>query len=161
MAFLNEAFNVADLPASQDFEPVPAGWYSVDIKAADVKQTKSGTGEYIKLQLAITGPTHAGRVVFCNLNVRNANPDAEKIGRAQMGDVMRSTGITRLTDTDQLINKTLSAKLSVKAATADYPASNDVKGFKAAGDAMPKAAFASPPNVAAPKAAGAPPPWAK
>jgi hypothetical protein len=160
MAFLNEAFDVNELPqGTGSFEPLPAGWYTVTISEAELKSTKAGNGQYIKLRYDVTGPTHQGRVVFGNLNIKNPNPKAEEIGRQQLGDIMRAIGLAKVTDTDQLIGGNLSIKLGVKQ-DEQYGASNEVKGFRSvSGSAAPVAAsmtaFGAP--TASAKAA---PPWA-
>ncbi len=129
---LGQSFNVNDMPESSgDFEPIPAGMYTATIGGAEVKTTNAGDGQYISLRLDITGPSHEGRVVFTNLNIRNKNPKAEEIARQQLGDIMRATGLATVEDTDQLIGGALQIKVAVKAATDQYAASNDVKGFKA------------------------------
>lgn len=162
MAFLNQEFNVNELPVGTggNFEPLPAGWYTVTITQADLKDTKAGGGQYIKLRYDVTGPTHQGRVVFGNLNIKNANPKAEEIGRQQLGEVMRAIGLAKVTDTDQLIGGQISIKLDVKQ-DAQYGASNEVKGFRSvSGSAAPAAA--SMPAAGAPAAtAKAAPPWAR
>jgi hypothetical protein len=161
MAFLNEAFDVNELPQGNtgNYEPLPAGWYTVTISQAELKDTKAGNGQYIKLRYDVTGPTHQGRVVFGNLNIKNPNQKAEEIGRQQLGDIMRAIGLAKVTDTDQLIGNSLSIKLDVKQ-DAQYGASNEVKGFKSvSGSAAPAAA--SMPAAAAPATAKAAPPWAK
>jgi hypothetical protein len=164
MAFLNEEFNVNELPQGNgNFEPLPAGWYTATISQSELKATKAGNGQYIKLRYDITGPSHQGRVVFGNLNIKNANPKAEEIGRQQLGDIMRAIGLAKVTDTDQLIGGQISIKLEVKQ-DEQYGASNEVKGFKSlSGSAAPAAALipakAAAPAPAAP--AKAAPPWAK
>ena len=159
MAFLPQAFDAADLPQSNSYEVLPAGWYEVAITGAELKATKNADGQYIKVRYDVTGPTHQGRVVFGNLNIQNASAKAEEIGRQQLGEIMRAIGLTRVQDTDQLIGGQLSIKLEVKPADGQYNASNEVKGFRAiAGGAAPK------PQVTAPAAqapARAAPPWAK
>ena len=108
MAFLSQSFDVSELPqASKDYSVLPSGWYSTTISGAEVKETKAGTGEYIAIKYSITGPTHQGRVIFGNLNIKNPNPKAEEIGRQQLGDIMRAIGLARVTDTDQLIGGSL------------------------------------------------------
>jgi hypothetical protein len=157
MAQLNQPFVESELPKSErNFEPLPAGWYTATIGGAEVKATKAGTGEYIAIRYDITGPSHQGRVVFGNLNIKNANPTAEAIGYQQMGELMRAIGLARIDDTDQFIGGQLQVKLDVRK-SEQYGDSNDVKGFKSlSGGAMPMAA------AAAPKAAAkATPPWVK
>ena len=165
MAFLNEEFNVNELPqGTGNFEPLPAGWYTATISQSELKATKAGNGQYIKLRYDITGPTHQGRVVFGNLNIKNANPKAEEIGRQQLGDIMRAIGLAKVTDTDQLIGGQIVIKLEVKE-DAQYGASNEVKGFRSlSGSSAPAAAV--PPFVKQAEAvqaapAKAAPPWAK
>jgi hypothetical protein len=163
MAFLNEEFNVNELPQGNgNFEPLPAGWYTATISQSELKATKAGNGQYIKLRYDITGPSHQGRVVFGNLNIKNANPKAEEIGRQQLGDIMRAIGLAKVTDTDQLIGGQIAIKLEVKE-DAQYGASNEVKGFKSvSGSAAPAAAIPQVQSNAAPAAsAKAAPPWAK
>lgn len=138
MAFLEEAFDVNSLPQSDNnYELVPAGWYNATITKAEIKPTKAGTGQYIAIRYDITGPSHQGRVVFGNLNIKNPNPKAEEIGRQQLGDVMRAIGLTRVTDTDQLISGSLQIKVSVKESDGQYEASNEIKGFKAINGSQP------------------------
>ena len=165
MAFLNEEFNVDELPQGNgNFEPLPAGWYTGTISQAELKATKAGNGQYIKLRYDITGPTHQGRVVFGNLNIKNANPKAEEIGRQQLGDIMRAIGLAKVTDTDQLIGGQIGIKLEVKQ-DAQYGASNEVKGFKSVSGSAAPAAAVTPAKAFAPatptKPARAAPPWAK
>ena len=165
MAFLNEEFNFDELPQGNgNFEPLPAGWYTGTISQAELKATKAGNGQYIKLRYDITGPTHQGRVVFANLNIKNANPKAEEIGRQQLGDIMRAIGLAKVTDTDQLIGGQIGIKLEVKQ-DAQYGASNEVKGFKSVSGSAAPAAAVTPAKAFAPaapaKPARAAPPWAK
>ena len=165
MAFLGQTFNADDLPQGNTYEPLPAGWYTATIADAELKTTKDGSGQYIKVRYDITGPTHQGRVVFGNLNIKNASAKAEEIGRQQLGEIMRAIGLARVTDTDQLIGGSLSIKLSVREATEQYDAQNEVKGFKAITGSVPTfAAPAASPAASAPASAGpakAAPPWAK
>jgi len=164
MAFLNEEFNVNELPQGNgNFEPLPAGWYTATISQSELKATKAGNGQYIKLRYDITGPSHQGRVVFGNLNIKNPNPKAEEIGRQQLGDIMRAIGLAKVTDTDQLIGGQIAIKLEVKQ-DEQYGASNEVKGFKSVSGSVAPAAASIPVKTAAPAPAAsakAAPPWAK
>jgi len=169
MAYLDQAIDINELPEDTggDFSPLPEGEYSVTIKDAEIKATNDGTGQYIKLRLDVTGPTHSGRVVFTNLNIRNKSQAAESIGRGQLRSVMLAVGLQTLQDTDQLVGGSMLVKLAVRPARTDaatgktYEASNEVKAFKSAGGAAPAArpAFAAPAPAAAP--AKAAPPWAR
>lgn len=167
MAFLNETFSVNDLPQSDNnFSALPAGWYQVHITGAELRPTKAGTGAYIAVRYDVLGPTHQGRVVFGNLNIRNPNQTAEEIGRQQLGSLMRAIGLAQVSDTEQLIGGQLMIRLAIRPADGQYEASNDVKDFKAVGweaAAAPAAVGAMAGNSApaAPAAASAAPPWAR
>ena len=159
MAHLGETFDVQTLPQgnSGTFEPLPPGWYSATIMAAELKATKSGTGQYISIRYDIIGPTHQGRVVFGNLNIRNQSPKAEEIGRQQLREIMQATGLGRVDDTDQMIGNSLQIKLEIEK-SEQYGDKNQIKGFKAIGGGAPPALAPAPAAAAPAKAA---PPWAK
>jgi len=160
MAFLTETFDINELPVGNTgtFEPLPAGWYTATISQAELKATKAGNGQYIKLRYDVTGPSHQGRVVFGNLNIKNANPKAEEIGRQQLGEIMRAIGLAKVTDTDQLIGGQISIKLDVKQ-DEKYGASNEVRGFKSVSGSVAPMAASVP--ASAPASTKAAPPWAK
>lgn len=163
MAFLTESFDINELPVGNigSFEPLPAGWYTCTISQAELKATKANNGQYIKLRYDITGPSHQGRVVFGNLNIKNANPKAEEIGRQQLGEIMRAIGLAKVTDTDQLIGGQIAIKLEIKQ-DAQYGASNEVKAFKSvSGSVAPAASGAMPASAPAAASGKAAPPWAK
>lgn len=164
MAFLDTPISAADLPVGQsgNFEPLPAGDYQVTVESADINATKDGTGQYIKLKLKVNGPTHAGRTVFSNLNIRNRSPKAEEIGRQQLGDLMRAIGLPTLADTDQLVGGSLVVKLAIKPADGQYEAGNEVKAYKAGnGSAAPAPSFPAPSGAVSQPASASAPPWAK
>lgn len=162
MAFLNETFEADNLPQGNSYEPLPAGWYHVNVTGAELKNTKAGNGQYIAVRYDVTGPTHQGRVVFGNLNIKNPNPKAEEIGRQQLGELMRAIGLAKVTDTDQLIGGSLQIKLEIRQQEG-YEPNNEVKGFKSASGAVPAPAAAPAQQAAAASAASgkAAPPWAK
>ena len=179
MSNLGFTVNVNDLPEDTggDFDPIPAGDYNVRITEASLQTTKSRTGQYIKLRLDVVGPSHQGRVLFSNLNIKNDSQKAEEIGRQQLGSVMRAINLPAIQDTDQLVGGHMTVKVTVKN-DPTYGASNEVKSYKAMqGNAapMPMSTPAAPapagmnfgedtpmgsaPAQAAPAAAA--PPWAK
>jgi len=158
---LNQTFDVEQLPVgTNNYDLLVAGWYTAFVHSAEVKQTKNGTGEYIKIRFDITGNSGQGRVVFSNINIRNQNSQAEEIGRQNLGDIMRAIGLARVTNTDQLIGGTLSIKVTVKAAEGQYGASNEVKGYKAIEGSKPVASFAQPVAKTSETSKSAPP-WQK
>lgn len=161
MALLNETFDAATLPQNtSSFSPLPKGWYSATIAGAELKTTKNGSGQYIAVRYDIIGPTHQGRVVFGNINIRNQNIKAEEIGRAQLGDLIRSIGVATLKDTDQLLGKSVQIKLDISQQEG-YDPRNEVRAFKALeGANMPMTQMPAAPQATQASASAAPP-WAK
>lgn len=160
MAFLGEEISINDLPQSTgSFEPLPAGWYTVKVSGAELKSTKAGTGQYISVKYDVLGPSHQGRIVFGNLNIRNPSEKAEEIGRRQLGELMRAIGLPTVRDSDQLIGGELSIQLDIKPADGQYAASNNVTGFKSIEGSAPPKPITPAANDSAP-AAKAAPPWA-
>ena len=149
--------NIADFSAKadqvqdQDFQPIPDGWYRAEVKKAELKATKDGKGQYINVQHGVLGPSHAGRIVFDIINVRNASAEAERIGLAQLKRLKLAIGLPSLTDTDQLVGRNLEIDVKTQK-SEEYGDKNVVKAYRSPeGSAMPAAAVS---NSSAP-------PWAK
>lgn len=157
---LNEEFTLDTLPkGSNNFEALPPNIYEATITQAELKDTKAGTGQYIKIRYDIVGPTHQGRVVFGNFNIKNPNPKAEEIGRQQLGEMMTAIGIAKVNNTDQLIGARLKIKLVVRS-SEEYGEQNDIKGWSSvSGASIPKISETSESTSAATSKAS--PPWAK
>ena len=163
MALLDFEFNVDSLPVSESsYDPIPAGWYTANIKNAEIRQTKNGTGQYIAVRYDIEGPSHSGRVIFGNINIKNANPKAEEIGRQQLGEVMRAIGLSVVRDTDQLIGGMLQIKVDISHQDG-YEPRNEVRGYKSITGGTAPRVGGSAPTVGSDSgvAKGATPPWAK
>jgi len=158
MASLDFEYNVDELPVGNgEFTVLPDGWYSATITKADIKATKNGTGQFIAVRYDITGPTHEGRIVFGNINIKNASSVAENIGRQQLGEIMRAVGLAKVNDTDELLGASLLIKLATRKQEG-YEPTNEIKAFKSLdGAELPTpAAKATQPETTKAKA-----PWAK
>jgi len=170
MAFFGEYFDIDSVPESNNYDVIPAGWYESVITRADLKDTKDGSGMYLSVRFDIIGPTHQGRVVFANLNIKNKSTQAEEIGRKALADLVRAIGLSKATDTDQLINGQLSIKITEKPEFKDaktgqiYEASNEVKGYKPI-SVVSGLSSTVPASVITPNATSSPqkmtPPWGK
>jgi hypothetical protein len=141
---------------SNSFEPLPEGWYTATIDGAELRQTKAGTGDYIALIYTIAGPSHVGRKVWGNLNIRNPNSTAERIGREQLSKLSAAIGLKSMPqDTDQLIGFQCQIRITIRK-SEQYGDGNEVKDWKAAsgGSAAPQPTAQAPANNAAPWARG-------
>ena len=159
MALFN--FNAAEVEAqapATEKTLLPEGFYNVTITNTEVKETKSGTGSYVRTEYTILDGDHAKRKVWGNFNIRNENPKAEQIGKSQLASACHAMGINVISDTSELHNKPLKIKLSVRKSD-EYGDQNEVKGFAKAdiGVAMPTAST----STISATAKAATPPWAK
>ena len=144
------SFDTSDVPVSdRSFDLLPAGWYAATITGAESRDTKSGTGKYLRIEFTLADP--AGRKVWSNYNIKNDNPAAESIGRQQLAEVVRAIGKKAVRDTDELRGCALSIKVKVREAANGYEASNEVAAAKALEGSAPTKAAAGKPS----------PPWAK
>jgi hypothetical protein len=144
------SFDTSDVPVSdRSFDLLPAGWYAAAITGAESRDTKSGTGKYLRVEFTLADPQ--GRKVWSNYNVKNDNPAAESIGRQQLAEVVRAIGKKAVRDTDELRGCVLSIKVKVREAANGYEASNEVAAAKALEGSAPTKAAAGKPS----------PPWAK
>lgn len=130
MALFEREFASEELPQGEAYELVPAGWYSACISEAGLASNKSGTGEVLKIKFTILGPTHEGRVIFGNLNIKNQSQKAEEIALQDLRAIMESIALSRVKDTDQLIGGNLRIKVTKVAANGDYAEKNEVRGYK-------------------------------
>ena len=155
MANIADFSRRADELQEQDYTPIPDGTYNAEIKSAEMKDTKDGTGQYINMALTVLGPTHANRIVFAMINIVNKNPAAEEIGLRQLKELRIACGLASLRDTDELIGRTL--KIKVKTQKSDsYGDKNVVSAYLASiGGPMPA------PSQSALTSSGSTPPWAK
>ena len=137
--------------------PIPAGKYTAVITSSEMKPSKSG-GEYLALTIELIEGQYKGRKVFGNLNLKNANPDAEKIAKIQLSNICRAVGITHPRDSSELHNKPLVVKLAVRPETDQFPASNDIKGYEPVNKTpdMFKAPVSTPGGIGAPVQSSAP-----
>lgn len=110
---------------------VPAGEYPVETTSCNIKQTKAGietgVGMMFEVTQKILAPTNvAGTLVTFRLNIENANPKAQGIGRSQLKNLSQSSGVPDWDDARQLIGRKLMAKVKLIEATELYPEKNDI-----------------------------------
>ncbi len=122
-------------PTTMGFEPLPAGWYRLKVVNSEVKETKSGTGQYLKIEFDVYNATTANplnRKHWEMFNLWNANEKAQQIARGQFSALCRACGkIGLVKDSSELHGKTLEAKFRVVPASGDYEAKNGVNEYRA------------------------------
>lgn len=134
MAILDQRFTQAfqTAEANSGFDPIPPGDYILQVSETELKNTKDGTGQYIKVAFTVMGPKYEGRKIFTNFNIRNASPEAERIGVSQLKALVVAGGVAEpLMDTDQLMGATVSAHVTIdKSKDPQYDDQNRVSHYK-------------------------------
>lgn len=136
MVLLPEVFQPSEVK-STGFDPIPAGWYEAEIQKSELKVTNDGNGKYIALTFKVLEGDHATRLMFANLNIVNKSEMAVKIANSDLKAICLACGRDEeeeLEDTLDLHNIPIAIKLSVKEETAQWPAKNEIKGYKSIDD---------------------------
>lgn len=173
MADLGGVIERDALPDGDDFSPLPAGTYEVDIAETDVVPPSTDPkGRLLKLKMVVVGPSHEGRIVFANINLRNRSEKAEEIGQKDLRKLLTACGLSRISDSDELLGSRIQVKLKIER-SEKYGEQNKVADWRAIGgspvtvarqvaaaqNTQATPAHATPP--AQPAARGATPPWLK
>lgn len=130
-----------DMSGIDTREVTPEGTYTAVCEMAEVKQTKSGTGEYINCRFRIKEGPRNGDLIFTMFNIKNANPQAVQIGLKQLKSFCGAIGIdtNSLTDVNHLLGRP--CLVVVKNKTDDYGTKAVISYFKSA--PTPKDGFVS------------------
>jgi len=72
------------------FECLPAGRYRVMITEVEDKETKSGTGKYLRLKFQVLDGQYVNWITSDMINYKNDNPKAEEIGWQQLKKCVRA-----------------------------------------------------------------------
>ena len=71
---------------------IPEGKYVAMCTGAEIKTTKSGTGEYIRAEFTIENADVGNRKLWTNFNVKNENQTAVEIGLSQLKTLLVKAG---------------------------------------------------------------------
>ena len=129
MAQLGNAFDSNQHEDMANFEPIPAGEYVVQVTDSDIKDTKDGTGKYIKLEMTVLKGEFKGRKIWNNLNIINKNPVAVEIAQKELATICRAVGKSVIQDTQELHGKPFIMKVRIVPAKGQYPPSNAPTGY--------------------------------
>lgn len=133
MASLNGTFDATQVAPSQAFEVLPPGKYKVQITDSDMRPTKTGDGQYLWLEMEILEGEFQSRKLWDRLNLVNPNQQAVEIAQRQLSALCHATGKLHVTDSEALHFVPVIATVRVRPAKGDFDASNEIRGYEAAG----------------------------
>ena len=131
MAHFN--FDASQVAPQASNGPIPAGTYLAHITESDVAPLRSGNGTGLKLTFEIIDGQYKGRKVWDNLNIQHSNEDTQRIAQSQLSALCHAVNVIKLQDTAALHMKPVNIKVVVREAKGEYQASNNIKGYEAAG----------------------------
>ena len=138
-------FDASQVAPQQSVGPLPAGTYLAHIIESDVQPLKSGNGEGLKLTFEIIDGQFKGRRVYENLNIRHTSEDTQRIAQSQLSALCHAVNVIKLMDTAALHFKPVRINVTVREAVGQYKASNNIKGYEAAGGGISAPAIAPTP----------------
>jgi hypothetical protein len=150
MADLGFEFNADEVEINVPFEVLPPGDYEVQIVNSEMRPTKSGTGKYLWMEMAVISGEYKERRIFDRLNLFNDNEKAANIAHGTLGAITKAVGKLTIKDSDELHFLPFVAAVKVRPAGPDKSgvqrdAQNEVKGYKPLKDGpRPAATNASP-----------------
>ena len=135
MALLPSVF-VPEEAEDMQFTVLKSGWYPAELVKSTLKDTRNKDGKYLEFQFKIIEDANdeksEGRFVFANLNIVNKNETAVKIAHSDLKAICEAVGFEGdLEDTVDLHNIPLMINVKMKPETPDWPAKNEIKGYKA------------------------------
>lgn len=113
------------------FETIPPGEYKVSVEKAEIKPTKAGTGEYLKVEFVILDGEHAQWKLWHNFNVKNPNEKAVQIGKQQLKSFLIAAGYadpTKMTDVATLSGLQCLVVTKIRKSEG-YPDAAEIKTF--------------------------------
>jgi hypothetical protein len=133
MIELNREVSLKEDPANlHNFEPMPDGWYTVQID--DIEQRTSQKGnDYLNVRFSVGVGDYVGRKVFERYNIWNSNAVAVDIAWREFDSLARACRKSHVADGDELLGQTLDVKL-VTEASDGYDPQNKVKQYRSSGE---------------------------
>jgi hypothetical protein len=128
MANLN-GFDARTVDPNADFEPIPAGKYVAAITESELKETKSGSGQYLQLTFTVLEGEYKNRVLWARLNLDNPNATAVKIARAELSAICHAIGVLAPKDSVELHNLPLLITVKLKKRQDTGELTNEIKGY--------------------------------
>jgi hypothetical protein len=127
-----EGFDARKVKPNTGFEAIPPGEYTCAIKEASRQETKSGTGDLLKLRIEIIAGDCKGRILWDQLNLWNKSAQASQIAQGQLSAICHAIGIMQPKRYADLTGKPLIATVG----TEKYNGSdvNRVKAYKGTGE---------------------------
>lgn len=132
----------------KDFDALPEGDYECVIEKAETKFWDNGD-EYVHVTFGIVGENGNSRKIFDSMTIRSDDPDSQLLsfGKRRFKQLLLSIGLERITDTDQILNRSLVVCVGVYTPKNGGDERNNVRKYSVRGGNAP---VVPPPQVRTP-----------
>ena len=114
-----------------EYSPLPKGEYRIKMTEREIKQTKAGTGKYLKAKFMVVSGPFAFRSLWHNFNIQNPSEKAQSIGLGQLSQLSKAVGFAGIPDdSSHLLEIDVLADVKIKEASPSYKAGNEIVKFK-------------------------------
>ena len=122
-------FDASQVEPASVLGPIPAGKYLAEIQGSERKPNKSGTGELLEFRFRIVEGEFNNHTLLAWLNMKNPNPIAVEIARAELSAICRSVGVMKPKDSAELHNLPLIIHVRCKKREDNGELANEVVGY--------------------------------
>ena len=110
-----------------DADAAWARYYLAQIIESEIADTKSGSGQMLKLTFEIMSGQHESRRIWDRLNIVNANPDAQRIAQQQLKRLCDACGTGAISDSEELHFKPIHIRVGIRVdKTGNYGPQNTI-----------------------------------
>jgi hypothetical protein len=131
-------FDANDVEPMGSFEPLPIGEYTVVISSSEMKDAKTGKGQYLQLVYDVVEGEFQNRKLFDRLNIANESSQAQEIAQRALSSICRAVGVMHPKNSEELHDKPFVVRVGIRPAKDEYSASNVIKEYKAVEIATPE-----------------------
>ena len=132
MVLLN--INAIETPDSQEYQPIPEGWYNCWLSQSEVRTGKTSGQDYLSLEFTVATGTYASRRFWGTYALWNDNPDVVKWAQEKLGKLATALQMQTIEDHQTLEGHELEVKVGL-----DKQGKNEPKYFRSRGNTPPAA----------------------
>lgn len=145
-------FDANEVEIVDSFELIPDNTEATAIiQSTEWKETKDGTGGYLKLKIEIIDGIYKGRLLFDNLNLQNKNEKAVSIAQQTLAKICLAVNKPKVQTSEELLNIPLKVKIGVSKQDG-YEPLNKIKSYTSTKETKKE-------DVAPTQSSGSVPPW--
>ena len=122
-------FDANNVEPATAYEPLPANKYLAEISSSEMKQTKTGNGNYLELEFTVLDGDCRGRKVWDRLCLTHPNDLTQKIARGKLSAICRAVGVMQPRDSVELHNLPVVVTVKCKTRKDTGEITNEIKGY--------------------------------